>query len=80
MTYCHNYLLKGKKKRKKVMYFVGYTPMLPNWVPNEKWQDFKDHDGRKANHFEFFSYCLKKRIIILITCSNSTLLKDLTLN
>jgi hypothetical protein len=66
MTCCHNYLLK----KKEVIYFVGYTPMLPNWVPTEKWQDFKDHDGRKVNHFEFISYRFKKRIIILITCSN----------
>jgi hypothetical protein len=50
--------------------------MLPNWVPNKKWQDFKDHDGRKANDYKFFSYRFKK--ILLITCSNSTLLKDLT--
>ncbi len=59
-----------------MIYFVGYTPMLPNWVPNKKWQDFKDHDGRKANDYKFFSYRFKK--ILLITCSNSTLLKDLT--
>lgn len=44
--------------------------MLPNWVLNEKWQDFKDHDGRKANHFEFFSYHFRKNNINLITCSN----------